>query len=79
MGGERRVEGQLVTEGLLLAAVGEPVVHSDFGDQVGAQTSKLGGRHPPLETLRPEKGSALTDTRLRVLEKHVLTSQNDQK
>lgn len=52
----RCVESQFVTEGLLFAAVGEPVVHSDLGYQVGSQASKLGGRYPPLETLRPKGG-----------------------
>lgn len=48
-----RVQRQFVSEGLLFAAVGEPVVDPDLGDQVGAQTGQLGGRHPPLETLGP--------------------------
>lgn len=39
--GERCVESQLVTEGLLFAAVGEPVVHPDLSNQVGAQASEL--------------------------------------
>lgn len=56
--GKRCVESQFVTEGLLFAAVGEPVVHADLGYQVGAQAGKLGGRHPPLMTLCPEGGRA---------------------
>ncbi len=56
--GKRCVESQFVTEGLLFAAVGEPVVHPDLSNQVGAQASKLGGRHTPLDTLCPEGGRA---------------------
>lgn len=52
--GKRCVESQFVTEGLLFAPVGKPVVHPDLSNQVGAQASKLGGRHPPLDTLCPE-------------------------
>ena len=58
LGGVRRVESQFVSEGLLFAAVGEPVVHPDLSDQVGAEAGELRGRHPPLDTLRPEGGRA---------------------
>lgn len=56
--GKRCVQSQFVTEGLFFAAVGEPVVHPDLSNQVGAQACKLGGRHPPLDTLCPEGGRA---------------------
>lgn len=72
--GERRVQSQFVTEGLLFAAVGEPVVHPDLGDQVGAQTRKLGGGHPPLETLRSEggRGRALERGKIPPLPEHTV-------
>ncbi len=55
---ERCVQSQFMTESLLFAAVGEPVVHADLSDQVGPQASELGGRDAPLDTLSPEETKA---------------------
>lgn len=52
---KRRVEGQFVTESLLFTTVSKPVVYSNFSNQVGAEASKLGGRHAPLEAFGPER------------------------
>ena len=52
--GVRGVEGQLMAEGLLFAAVCKPIVDAHLSDQVGAQTGQLGRRDTPLDTLRPE-------------------------
>lgn len=58
-----------MAKGLLFAAVGEPVVHPNFSDQVGAESSKLGRRHSPLDALGPDtatlllKAYTVTDTR----------------
>lgn len=46
-----------MTKSLLFPTVSEPVVHSDFSDQVRAEASKLGGRHAPLEAFCPERGN----------------------
>lgn len=67
MVGERRIKGQFVAEGLLFTAVGKPVVNSHFSDEVGAQASELGRRHPPLKTLCPETGTQRTETWLHIL------------
>ena len=50
----RHIKSQFMAEGLLLAAVSEPVVHSYLCHQVRAQASQLGRRHTPLKTLSPE-------------------------
>ena len=54
LAGVRGIEGQLMAEGLLFAAVCEPVIDAYLGDQVGAQTGQLGRRDASLNTLRPE-------------------------
>lgn len=49
-----RVDGvhcQLLPEGLLFSAVGEPVVDANLGDQIRAQALSFGGGHASLETL----------------------------
>lgn len=48
-----------MTKSLLFPTVSEPVVHSDFSDQVRAEASKLGGRHAPLEAFCPERANNL--------------------
>ena len=42
------VHGQLLPEGLLLATVGEPVVHAHLRDLIGAQAVGLRRGHAPL-------------------------------
>lgn len=45
------VHGQLLPEGFLFSAVGEPVVDAYLRDQIRAQALSLGGGHASLETL----------------------------
>lgn len=46
------VHGQLLPEGFLFSAVGEPVVDAYLRDQIRAQALSFGGGHTSLETLR---------------------------
>lgn len=45
------VHGQLLPEGFLFSAVGEPVIDADLCDQIRAQALSFGGGHASLETL----------------------------
>lgn len=45
------VHGQLLPEGFLFSAVGEPVVDAYLCDQIRAQALSFGGGHASLETL----------------------------
>ena len=47
------IHGELLAESLLFPPVGEPVVNTHLGDQVGAQAVGLRRRHASLKALSP--------------------------